>query len=213
VIDVHQPPEDDVESAITSLEQRLRALQADLDTEPRPAPAAPVRAHHARVETASSARDRWAPPRPPARRQADPHPRPATPSPSPSPSDHLVDALERFGADLRRLTGELADAWDRVVEDVRGAQHDHEVFSGEVAIEVEARLGTLAAIDAALTGIPRVRSVELRAYAGRRALLDVTLDGEIALVRELRDTLGHPFTVRASGPGLLAIELSGADTP
>lgn len=208
-MDPSHPPEDDMESAIAAVEQRLRALQSDLGTEPRPpapdAPApTPVRAHRARVETTRSVGERWIPPRAVAPPRSAPPPRPAPPA----PSDALVAALERFGEDLRRLTAELADAWDRAVADVKSAQSDDELFSGDVAVEVEARLGTLSAIDAALTAIPSVRSVELRTYAGRRAVLDVALDDEVPLVRELRDTLGHPFTVTAVGPGLLAIELS-----
>jgi hypothetical protein len=85
------------------------------------------------------------------------------------------------------------------------------VFSGEVALEVEARLGTLAAIDAALSAIRGVSGVALRTYAGRRAVLDVSLDDEVALVTELRGTLGRPFTVTATGPGLLAIDLGETD--
>jgi hypothetical protein len=216
------PTDEDVESAITSLERRLRSLQADLDGDREAPPSrGEARVTQPRVETARRSGERWAPtptptPTPrPARRQADapartPPPRSssASPSRSPSPSsDHVVAALERFGTELRRLTGELADAWDRTVEEIKGSSHDEHLFSGDVALEVEARLGTLAAIDAALTAIPQVRSVELRSYAGRRAILDVTLDGELALVRELRDTLGHPFAVTAAGDGLLTIEL------
>ena len=215
-----EPNSEDVESAISGLERRLRALQAELDSErgtpapearqPPPPPAGP------RVETARPPAERWVPPPPaPRRRETDaPAPAPAPPpppSPSPSPSgepDALVEALERFGADLRRLTGELNAAWERLVDDVRaGGGHDEPVFSGEVALEVEARLGTLAAIDAALASVPGVRGVALRTYAGRRAVLDVSLDGEVALVAELRAKLGRPFTVAATGPGLLAIDL------
>jgi hypothetical protein len=126
----------------------------------------------------------------------------------PGDADPLVDALERFGADLRRLTGELNGAWERLVADVRaGGPRGEPVFSGEVALEVEAQLGALAAIDAALGAIAGVRSVALRTYSGRRAVLDVGLDGEVALVSELRGTLARPFTVSATGPGLLAIDV------
>ena len=226
------PPDEDVESAIAGLERRLRALQAELDAERggvpappptpphvAPAPTPPPRATPggARVETARAAASRWAPPRPETgRRETDPPPAvppaaapPAAP-PAPSGGDPFVDALERFGADLRRLTGELNSAWEQLVADVSGggaAERFEPVFRGEVALEVEAQLGTLAAIDAALAAITGVRGVALRTYAGRRAVLDVALDGDVALVRELRGTLGRPFRVTATGPGLLAIDL------
>ena len=205
------PPEDDVESAIAGLERRLRALQAELDTERGGAPpprAAPPPATP-RVETARAVAERLAPPRAEGgRRETDP----AQPQPlaRPGSPDPFVDALERFGADLRRLTGELNAAWEQLVEDVRGGRGGgarEQLFSGDLALEVEAQLGALAAIDAALAAIPGVRSVALRTYAGRRAVLDVSLDGEVALVASLREALDRPFRVTASGPGLLAIDV------
>lgn len=217
-----EPNSEDVESAISGLERRLRALQAELDSErgvpapppqqpPPPAPAAPA---GPRVETARATSERWSPPRAAPRRRETDAPAPAPPgppSPQPPPNaepDAFVDALERFGTDLRRLTGELNAAWERLVDDVRaGGGRAEPVFSGEVALEVEAQLGTLAAIDAALASVPGVRGVALRTYAGRRAVLDVSLEGEVALVAELRASLGRSFTVTATGPGLLAIDL------
>jgi len=222
-----EPRDEDVESAITGLERRLRALQAELDAERGapasasvPPPAAPPAAPgEPRVETTRGPAERWSPPRqPPQRRERDVPAPPPVPPPAPAPRpgapapDAFVDALERFGADLRRLTDELNASWERLVADVRtgGGQPDA-MFSGEVALEVEARLGTLAAMNASLSSIRGVRSVALRTYAGRRAVLDVTLDGEVALVAELRETLGRPFTVTASGPGLLAIDVGETD--
>lgn len=167
---------DDVEETLASLEQRLRALQAELDADEEPAP-------EPRRFTPREDRRPAAPPRP---------------APPPGPAD----ALERFGAELRRLV----DAWDRTLAEVRAGDAEAAVFRGGVALEARADLAGLCALDRALRDVAAVRSVTLRAYAGGAAALEVALDREVALVAELRRSLA--FDVVEVRGGRLSIALS-----
>ena len=222
-----EPRDEDVESAITGLERRLRALQAELDAErgapasagePAPAPPPPA-GRAARRDDPRACRALVSAPAPAAAAGAGrahaapgagpgPAPRPAAPAPDP-----FVDALERFGADLRRLTDELNASWERLVADVRtgGGQPDP-VFSGEVALEVEARLGTLAAMNASLSSIRGVRSVALRTYAGRRRRpRRHASTGRSRSSPSCARRSAVPSPCTASGPGLLAIDVGETD--
>jgi hypothetical protein len=177
---------EDVESTLAGLEQRLRALQAELDEEastPAPPPPAGER--------------RAAPPPPPDLRAAPP------PPPPPGPAAP-TDALERFGRELRRLTAELVAAWAEL-EAQTGRSPDEAVLSGPVAVDARADLRGLSALDRALSAIPGVSWVQLRAYAGGHAALDVALDRPVALVAELRRAVDLPLTVDEVGPDRLTI--------
>jgi hypothetical protein len=178
---------DDVEETLASLEQRLRALQAELDADE----VAPL------VEE---------PPRAEARRftpRAVPPPAPAAPAPAapPAAAPEPADALDRFGAELRRLV----DVWDRTVADLRNGGAEQVIFRGGVALEARADLRGLCALDRALGTVPGVQRVTLRAYAGGAAALEVALDGEVALVPALRAALD--FDVIAADPRRLTIAL------
>ena len=159
---------DDVEETLASLEQRLRALQAELDEDGEPAPAP----------------RRFTPSAPAA---------PAAPPPE--------DPLAAFGTELRRLV----DAWDRTVAAIRSSGADELTFRDAVALEARGELPALCALDAALRTIPGVRAVNLRAYAGGAAALEVALDGEVPLVAELRRSVA--FELIAVGDGRLTISL------
>jgi hypothetical protein len=150
---------DDVEETLASLEQRLRALQSELDEEDAP-PAAPRR---------------FPPPEPP---RAE---RPAA-APGPAPSS---DALDRFGAELRRLVA----LWERTAAELRGDAAEAMTFTGGVALEARADLAGLCALERALRDVPGVLAVNLRAYAGGAAALEIALDSDVALVAELRKLL------------------------
>jgi hypothetical protein len=174
---------DDVEETLASLEQRLRALQAEIDAAEEPAPE--PRRFAPREE-----------PRRPARH---------APSAAPAPTHRSApptEPLERFGAELRRLV----DAWDRTVAEMRGGDVESAVFRGGVALEARADLAGLCALDRALRGVAAVRAVTLRAYAGGAAALEVALDSEVALVAELRRSLA--FDVVEIRGGRLSIALS-----
>jgi hypothetical protein len=144
---------DDVEETLASLEQRLRALQAELDAEAEAVP--------------------------PRFAEAAPEPRrfPRADAPPPRP-----DPLEAFGAELRRLV----DVWDQTVAALRRGGGEAMVFVGAVALEARGDLPQLCALERALRGIDGVATVNLRAYAGGAAAIEVALDREVALISELR---------------------------
>ncbi len=171
---------DDVEETLASLEQRLRALQAELDAD-EDAPAA-------------DPPSRRFPPRP----SADVPPRPSADVP---PPPLPTDALDRFGAELRRLV----DVWERTVAELRGGEAETVRFRGGVTLEARGDLGELCRLERALRDVDGVTAVNLRAYAGGAAVLEVTLDREVALVGELRRSLAFSL-IEVSG-GRLSIAL------
>ena len=130
----------------------------------------------------------------------------AAPAPAPAPGAAPAgDPLEAFGEQLRRTTSDLVGAFERTVREVHGGEEA--VFDDQVALDARAGLPELCALASALTGIDGVHAVELRAYAGGHAALDLALDRPVALVAELRRRGGPPFGVVASRPGRLAIEV------
>jgi hypothetical protein len=58
--------------------------------------------------------------------------------------------------------------------------------------------------------VPGVHTVDLRAYAGGHAALEIALDRPVALVAELRRTSPLPFSVLEARPGRLAVEVGAA---
>ena len=164
---------DDVEAVLSGLEQRLRALQAEIDEE----------------ETAEEV-------------AAEP-PAPA-PAPAPRPGGAAA-ALERFGEDLRRATRELVAAYDRALAETQGV--GGVLFRDDVALEADVGLPGLCELAAALDAIEGVAHVELRAYAGGHAALDLALDRAVALVDELRRAMRSPFAVVEARQGRLSIQI------
>ena len=157
---------DDVEETLASLEQRLRALQAELDAE-------------GEIEAAPLEPAALGPP------PLDVPRFPRAPGTPPAPPSGEGDPLDRFGVELRRLV----TLWDRTAAELRGGGADATLFHGGVALEARGDLPGLCALDRALRGVPGVSSVTLRAYAGGAAALEVALEGEVALVAELRRSL------------------------
>jgi hypothetical protein len=176
---------DDLEDTLDALERRLRALQAELDAPGAPPPAA----------------------RPPA----EPPPAREPVAAPPSPSAPGADALDAFADDLRATTARLVSAYDAALAAARGAEQG-ELFDEDVALEARTDLPGLCALAGALRGVPGVHAVDLRAYAGGHAVLDLALDRPVGLVRELRDAAGPPIAVLEARPGRLAIEV-GATPP
>ena len=81
--------------------------------------------------------------------------------------DARSDPLEAFGVELRRLATELVAAWDRVVAHERGGG------AHRIVLEAQADVHALSALERALSASPRVRTVELQAYAAGHASLAV----------------------------------------
>ena len=140
----------------------------------------------------------------------EPEPEPSAPVPTRPPAP--ADALEAFGDDLRRLVA----SFDRLVAELRGPPTTAGyVFTGEVAVDAAVDFDGLCALGAAFEQIGGVASVDLRAYAGGRAALDVTLRRPLALVEELRGKLRSPVALVEAREGRLAIEVGsvGASGP
>ena len=118
------------------------------------------------------------------------------PAASPRPAS-ASDALDRFGEQLRRLVA----LWEQTAAELRGGGADATIFRDGVALEARGDLADLCALDRALRDVPAVSSVVLRAYAGGAAALEVALDGEVALIAELRRSLSFDV-VEVSGARL-----------
>lgn len=116
-----------------------------------------------------------------------------------------ADPLAAFGERLRSTAAGLISAYDRALAEARGAPTD--LFSEDVAVEARTDLAGLRALSSALEAVPGVHGVQLRAYAGGHAVLDVALDRPVALVAELRGVAGPPIAVLEARPGRLAIEV------
>lgn len=172
---------EDVEGTLADLERRLRALQAELAAhEDAPAPATHEDAPAPAGESSPGA---------------------VTPTPAPP-----AGPLDRFADELRSTTARLVASYDRARDAARGAA-DADLFSDDVALEARADLPALCALASALASIDGVHGVDLRAYAGGHAALDVGLDRPVALVAELRRAGAPNFGVVEARPGRLAIEV------
>jgi hypothetical protein len=158
---------------------------------PEPPPPAPLPPREEPLPPAAQ-RPRAAPPAPSLRQAAERR--------APG-SSGAADALDRFGEELRGLVA----TWERTVAEVRGEAAEGIVFRGGVALEARGDLPDLCSLDAALRRIPAVSSIALRAYAGGAAALEVALDGEVALVAELRRALA--FEVVDAREGRVTIAL------
>ena len=99
-------------------------------------------------------------------------------------------------------------SYDRVIASARGlAGGEGILFRDEVALDARVDLRGLCALDEALAAIPGVASVELRAYAGGHAALDLILDRGVPLVSELHRTLRLSLSIVEAREGRLAIEV------
>ena len=111
--------------------------------------------------------------------------------------DDLEATLDRLERRLRDLQQELAAA----------PRAEGDVWSQDLALEARTDLPGLCALARALDAVAAVHAVDLRAYAGGHAVLDVALDRPVALVRALRDAGGPPVAVLETRPGRLALEV------
>lgn len=175
---------DDVEATLARLEARLQALQAEIAAPP--ARAAPA--------------ERSMP-----RREAEVAPARTAPTAD-------LDALEHFGHELRQTAGHLVEAYDRALARARG-DADGPLFTEDLAMEVRADFPSLCTLHAALAQVPGVHAVDLRAYAGGHAALEIALDRPVALIAELRRTSPLPLSVLEARPGRLAVEVGAAQVP
>jgi hypothetical protein len=174
---------DDVETTLEGLERRLRALQAELDEPESVGTVTPQT-----VGTAFSQ---------PVTVPSQPGTVPVRP---PVPSD----PLEAFGSDLRRLVA----SFDRMLSELRGPPTAAGyVFTGDVAIDAAVSFDGLCALGRALGDVGGVHSVDLRAYAGGRAALDVVLERPVALVEELRGRIRTPLSLVEAREGRLVLDV------
>lgn len=136
----------------------------------------------------------------------------SSPLPSPPAAPPAPDPLEDFGRELRRTADHLVEAFDRALTRSRGGA-DGPVFAEDVAVEVQADFPNLCALHGALGRIPGVHAVELRAFAGGHAALELALERPVALVAELRRASPVPFAVVEARPGRLVVEVRPGAVP
>ena len=102
----------------------------------------------------------------------------------------------------------MVASFDRIVSELRGPPTAAGyVFTGDVAVDAAVDFRTLCRLGQALTEIPGVGAVDLRAFAGGSAALDLTLTRPVALVEELRRTLRVPIALIEAREGRLSIEV------
>jgi hypothetical protein len=199
----------DVQHTLNELERRLRELQAELGTAQEPA----------------------APPPPPP---------PAAPPPPPtrSPLQDQLDELLRFRDQLAAAADTLVEDYTRLVERLErvaqvpptpgptpAAGHltfpvpppsspssEGTIYSGEVTIEAAPfeEIGALAAFESALRSVTQAQDVHVRSFDGERAVIDVRLGGEVALVFELRRASDQGFDVSSADSGRLELSMHPA---
>ncbi len=128
-----------------------------------------------------------------------------------APATPAVDPLEAFGERLRSALGELVEAWDRAAAQARGGPAGS-ASAEDLALEAHTDLAGLCALSVALRAVEGVVALDLRAYAGGHAAIDVSLDRPISLVAELRRVGGPPLAVLEARPGRLVVEV-GAGPP
>jgi hypothetical protein len=127
------------------------------------------------------------------------------------PAAGAGDPLQAFGEHLRAAVAELVEAWDRASAQAGGGAATTS-FAEELALEVHTDLAGLCALCVALRAVEGVAALDLRAYAGGHAAIDVTLDRPVALVAEVRRVGGPPLAVLEARPGRLVAEV-GAGPP
>jgi hypothetical protein len=90
------------------------------------------------------------------------------------------------------------------------------LFDGHVAVDAGpfADIATLAAFEQALRSVPNAEDVYVRSFEGHRALLELRLSGEVALVFELRRVCEQAFDVEHADGGRLILTMhSTANLP
>ncbi len=90
---------------------------------------------------------------------------------------------------------------------------DTTVLDGVIAVDAGpfSDIATLSGFEQALGSVPGVHDVNVRAFEGSRALIDVTLGQPVALGAELRRTARVAFTIAQADAGRLTLAIeSGA---
>jgi hypothetical protein len=90
------------------------------------------------------------------------------------------------------------------------------LFNGHVAVDAGpfADIATLAAFEQALRAVPHAEDVYVRSFESHRALLELRLSSEVALVFELRRVCEQAFDVEHADGGRLTLTMhSTANLP
>jgi hypothetical protein len=207
----------DVQQTLNELERKLRELQAEL-----------------RAPAAEPPRVEEPPPSEPARVEEPPPPPPPPPAPpSRNPLQDQLDELLRFRDQLTEAANRLVEDYTRLVEQLErvaqapapptpAAGHltfpvpppappstEGTLFSGQVVVEAAPfdDIGVLAAFESALRSIAQAEEVHVRSFDGGRAIFEVRLGGEAALVFELRRASDQGFDVEHAEPGRLELAM------
>ena len=199
---------EDVQQTLNELERKLRELQAELR--------APQEGE------------------PPA--VAEPPPPPPPPAPPPPPSNPLQDQLDellRFRDQLAEAANRLVEDYTRLVEQLERvaqvpppptpaaghltfpvpppapASTESTAFAGQVVVEAAPfeDVGALAAFESALRSVAHAEEVHVRSFDGGRAVFDLRLGAEVALVFELRRASDQGFDVEQAEPGRLELAM------
>jgi hypothetical protein len=186
----------DVSDTLDALERKLRDLERELGA---PATSAPV------------------PPPPAAARPV---------APAAGGTEDLarqIDELARFREQLQRVGRELEAEYERVLArlgqevEAPAAAPPPEPEPGPVSAGVTvldagpfSDLAALGTFEQAVAGIPGVGGVEITGFEGRRALAEVTVSGEVALLDELRAALPGTFIRATAAPDRLVVDLEGS---
>jgi hypothetical protein len=203
----------DVQQTLNELERKLRELRAELrgpaqDAEPAPA-------HE------------------PAPHVEEPPPPPPPPPAPRNPLQDQLDELLRFRDQLTDAANRLVEDYTRLVEQLErvaqapppltpAAGHltfpvpppappssEGTLFAGHVVVEAAPfdDVGVLAAFESALRSVAQADEVHVRSFEGGRALFDIRLGGEAALVFELRRASDQGFDVERAEPGRLELAM------
>jgi hypothetical protein len=205
---------EDVQSTLNELERKLRELQSEL--------AAPEA-----VQTPT----------------AEPPPPPPPPPPAAGAIEAQLEELLRFRDQLAEAATALVEDYSRVLEQIArvteaaapplppapaeghvtfpvpppaAPSSEGSLFNGHVAVDAGpfADIATLAAFEQALRGVPHAEDVYVRSFEGHRALLELRLSGEVALVFELRRVCDQAFDVEHADGGRLILTMhSTANLP
>lgn len=86
---------------------------------------------------------------------------------------------------------------------------DTTVLDGVIAVDAGpfSDIATLSAFEQALGSVPGVRDVQVRAFEGSRALIDVSLSEPVALGAELRRTAPVAFAITQADAGRLTVAI------
>lgn len=131
-----------------------------------------------------------------------------------------VEAMSRQVEELRGVHEQLQSAIEdlltehgRVVERRRAiaAVPAAATVDGDIVLSVGpfADVAALSGFEQALADLPGVAEVQVRGFAGNRALVDLRTDRPVDLAEELDRALNRAFKIVEARPGALTIDLEG----